>query len=249
MRLKCIGCDALARPIYLCAAHSPHLVDVSLLRLGLHRNPADLQTRLQREIDDVTRAQLESGLRYDAIVLAYGLCGRSTAGLTARDIPVIIPRAHDCITLFLGSRARYDEEHEKQPGTYWYSPDYIERGSQDGKLTALGAMDALNIEEEYDQYVAKYGKDNADYLMEVMGAWHSHYERAAFIDLGVGDSSAVEAKAREEANRRGWRYERVAGDLVLVRRLLDGDWNEDFLTLQPGEKLAMAYDERVICAE
>ena len=48
MRLKCIGCDALARLIYLCAAHSPHLVDLQLFRLGLHRNPADLQRRLQQ---------------------------------------------------------------------------------------------------------------------------------------------------------------------------------------------------------
>ncbi len=249
MRLKCIGCDALARLIYLCAATSPHLVDVTMLRLGLHRNPGDLQARLQREIDAVARERIENGLHYDAIVMAYGLCGKATAGIAARDIPVVLPRAHDCITLFLGSRARYNEQHEKQPGTYWYSPDYIERGSQDGTLTALGAADAFNIESEYDQYVAKYGKDNADYLMEVMGAWRSHYQRAAFIDMGVGDSALVEGQAKDEASRRGWTYERVTGDMLLVRRLLNGDWNEDFLILQPGQKLAMAYDERVICAE
>ncbi len=249
MRFKCIGCDALARLIYLCAATSPHLVDVTMLRLGLHRNPGDLQARLQHEIDAVSRERIESGLRYDAIVMAYGLCGKATAGIAARDIPVVIPRAHDCITLFLGSRARYTEQHEKQPGTYWYSPDYIERGSQDGTLTALGAADAFNIEAEYDQYVAKYGKDNADYLMEVMGAWRSHYQRAAFIDMGVGNSASVEGQAKDEAGRRGWTYERVAGDMVLVRRLLNGDWNEDFLILQPGQKLAMSYDERIICAE
>ena len=133
MRLKCIGCDALARLIYLCAAHSPHLVDVTMLRLGLHRQPADLQVRLQREIDD------SAGQGYQAVVMAYGLCGKATAGITARDVPVVIPRAHDCITLFLGSRARYTQEHEKAPGTYWYSLDYIERGSLDGSLTALGA--------------------------------------------------------------------------------------------------------------
>jgi len=91
MRIKCIGCDALARVIYLCAAQSPHLVDVTLLRLGLHRKPADLQVRLQREIDNVTQERLENGLTYDAIVMVYGLCGRSTAGIVARDIPVIIP--------------------------------------------------------------------------------------------------------------------------------------------------------------
>jgi hypothetical protein len=245
MRLKCIGCDALARVIYLCAAYSPHLVDISLFNLGLHRKPADLEARLQNEIDDTV------GLGYDAIVMVYGLCGRSTAGITARDIPVVIPRAHDCITLFLGSRARYAGQQESQPGTYWYTSDYIERGSQDGNLTALGASaeDGLNIEDVYDEYVTKYGKDNADYLMEIMGAWRSHYQRAAYIDMGVGDGRAVEDKAKDEAARRGWAFERVAGDIVLVRRLLSGDWNEDFLTLRPGQKLVMSYDEDIIRAE
>ena len=65
------------------------------------------------------------GKGYDAVVMVYGLCGRATAGITARDVPVVIPRAHDCITLFLGSRARYSEQHENQPGTYWYSPEII----------------------------------------------------------------------------------------------------------------------------
>ena len=245
MRLKCIGCDALARLIYLCAATSPHLVDVSLYKLGLHRSPENLQERLQAEIDT------QVGQGYDAVVMVYGLCGRATAGITARDVPVIIPRAHDCITLFLGSRSRYTQQHENQPGTYWYSQDYIERGSQDGSLTALGASDAgaLNIEDEYDRYVTKYGKDNADYLMEVMGAWRSHYQRAAFLDMGIGNSQNVEEKARQEAARRGWAFERVPGDLSLIRRLLDGDWKEDFLILQPGQRLGMSYDEDIIRAE
>ena len=250
MRLKCLGCDALARLIYLCAAHSPHLVDVSMFRLGLHRNPADLQERLQQEIDNVSHERTETGRGYDAIVMAYGLCGKATAGITAREIPVVLPRAHDCITLFLGGRARYTEQHQKMPGTYWYVQDYIERGSLDGKKVVLGAMDgAVNVEEMYDEYVAKYGKDNADYLMEVLGGWQAHYQRAAFIDMGISDGSAVEAQAREEAAKHGWAYERIAGDLVLIRRLLNGDWNEDFLVLQPGQRLSMSYDNDIVCAE
>ena len=51
MKLKCIGCDALARVIYFCAAKSPHIVDVTLMQLGLHREPEDLRARLQHEID------------------------------------------------------------------------------------------------------------------------------------------------------------------------------------------------------
>lgn len=246
MRIKCIGCDALARIVYQCAANSPHLVDVSLFKLGLHRTPADLQARLQQEID------ASVGQGYDAIVMVYGLCGKATHGITARDAQVVIPRAHDCITLFLGGRARYTAEHEKAPGTYWYSQDYIERGTQDGTLTALGAAgtdDSWNIENVYDEYVAKYGKDNADYLMEVMGAWRSHYNRAAYIDMGLGGSPDVEQTARSDAERRGWSFERVTGDMALVRRLLNGDWDSDFLVLQPGQKLGMSYDEDVIRAE
>ncbi len=245
MRLKCIACDSLARLVYRCAADSPHLVDLQLFGLGLHQNPADLQRRLQSEID------ASVGQGYDAVVMGYGLCGRATAGITARDVPVVIPRAHDCITLFLGSRARYSEQHEDKPGTYWYAKDYIERGSVDGQLTALGAGTGtgFNIEDEYQRYVEKYGEDNALYLMEAMGAWQSHYQRAGFIDMGIGDTEAVENRAKEDAAKRGWTFERIAGDMVLIRRLLNGDWNEDFLILQPGQKLGMAYDESIICAE
>lgn len=244
MRIKCLGCDALARMIYLSAAQSPHIVDVSLFQLGLHRKPADLQMRLQAEIDAA------QGQGYDAVAMAYGLCGKSTNGLVARDVPVVVPKAHDCITLFLGSRERYEEQHQKAPGTYWYALDYIERGSQGGEKVVLGSSmdDGRSIETVYEEYVAKYGRDNADYLMEVMGAWRSHYERAAFIDLGIGNSQVVEGQAREEAARRGWNFERITGDIVLIRRLLTGDWDKDFVVLQPGQKLGMAYDDEIICA-
>ncbi len=246
MRLKCFGCDALARMVYLAAAQSPHIVDVTLFQLGLHLKPGSLQMRLQAEIDAV------QGQGYDAIIMAYGLCGKATAGLTARDVPLVIPRAHDCITLFLGSRERYTQEHEKSPGTYWYSQDYIERGYQDGQKVVLGAGmedDDRDMDVVFQEYVEKYGKDNADYLMEVMGAWREHYNRAAYIDLNLSQNKTVENQAREEATRRGWNFERVEGDLILIRRLLNGDWNKDFLVLQPGERMGMAYNEDIICAE
>ena len=240
MRLKCLACEVLARPIYLCAAQSPHIVDVQLFQRGLHNNPTDLRARLQDQIDTTV------GAGYDAIVLAYGLCGQATAGLTARDKPVVVPRAHDCITLFLGSRERYQQEFKQHRGTYWYTLDYIERRDDDHSSLALGSGSDVDLTAVYAEYVAKYGQDNADCLMEVMGAWQQHYQRAAFIDLGVGDGAAVETQAQADAARRGWAFERVAGDLVLIRHLLYGDWGRDFLVLEPGQQLTMTYDDEVI---
>ncbi|MCS7222318.1 MAG: DUF1638 domain-containing protein [Anaerolineae bacterium] len=240
MRLRCLACEVLARPLYLCAAYSPHVVDVELFRRGLHNNPSDLRAQLQARIDAT------SGKSYDAIVLAYGLCGQSVAGLVARDIPLVVPRAHDCITIFLGSRARYRQQFEQYPGTYWYNLDYMERSDGTGGSVALGSDASVDPDAVYQEYVEKYGKENADYLMEVMGAWQQHYQRAAFIDMGVGDASKVEAQARAQAERRGWLFDRLAGDLALVRKLLYGEWDDDFLIVPPGQRIQMTYDEQVV---
>jgi hypothetical protein len=86
----------------------------------------------------------------------------------------------------------------------------------------------------YDEYVANYGVDNTDYLMEVMGGWQQHYQRAVYVDMGIGDGAQVEAQARHDAKKNGWTFDRMAGDLVLIRRLPIGDWERDFLVLQPG---------------
>ncbi len=34
--------------------------------------------------------------------------------------------------------------------------------------------------------------------------------------------------------------------MVLIRRLILGDWNEDFLQLAPGESIGMSYDDSVV---
>lgn len=240
MKLYCLACEVLARPLYLSAARSAHIVDIQLIQRGLHNQPANLRSVLQAAVDAASEKA------YDAIVLGYGLCGQATAGLVARKLPLVIPKAHDCITLFLGSRKRYTQEFESNPGTYWYSQDYIERRDGDTLALAMGSGVVDDVRAVYDEYVEKYGQDNADYLMEVMGAWKSHYNRAAFIDLGIGDASAVEAQARDEAGRRGWTFERLLGDTGLMRRLLAGEWNDDFLVIPPGQHVIMTGDESVI---
>jgi hypothetical protein len=243
MRLKCIACDVLARPVYLSAAHSPHIVDVTLARFGLHLTPQKLRQVLQTHIDQADQENV-----YDAVVLAYGLCGKATHNLQAGRLPLVIPRAHDCITLFLGGRERYNREFSACPGTYWYVKDYIERGDSEDVPLSIGAHTSADAEELYAEYVEKYGMDNADFLMETMNAWQSHYERAAFIDMNLGADEDVADRAQSDAQRRGWRFSRLAGDLVLIKRLLEGRWDEDFLILEPGQRVEMIGGDEVIQA-
>lgn len=240
MKIKCMGCEALARLLYHGAAISPHTIDIKLFKLGLHNEPEKLRETLQQEIDETNSTD------YKSIVLAYGLCGKATAGLQAKGAPLVIPKAHDCITLFLGSREKYKAQFENFPSTYWYAVDYIERQESSDNIFVLGADSSLNIEGVYQEYVEKYGKDNAQYLMEVMGAWQANYNRAVFIDMGIGNGKNVENSAKEEAQKRGWTFEKLAGDLILIRRLLFGDWQQDFLIVPPGQKISMTVNDDIM---
>ncbi len=223
-RYIALTCSALARSLYALASTAEAVVTVRLFDQGLHNRPGSLREILQAAIDSIQPDEA------DAILLAYGICGTSTLGLSARHTPLVIPRAHDCVTLYLGSRERYQQEFDTHPGTYWYSADYLER-SKSG--TGLGASSPGMIDTVYDDYVARYGKDNADYLMEVMGEWTKHYTRAVFIDTGQGDTLRYEAVARDEAQRREWLFERKEGSRRLLEMLVNGQWAEDDLLIVP----------------
>jgi len=235
-----LTCEALARSISAAAATSPHTLTIRLFRQGLHNTPKSLHELLQNEIDAVQPGDS------DAILLAYGLCGTATVGLKAHHTPLVIPRAHDCITLYLGSRQRYQEQFNAHPGTYWYSLDYLERNSDDSTV-ALGASTQATLDAAYEEYLQKYGQENADYLMEVMASWQSHYERAVYIHMDYAEDDTFEQRAKEEASRHGWEFERLRGDRRLLNKLVRGNWpDDDFLIVPPGHTLVQSMDLEVI---
>lgn len=243
-RFKALICEVLARQAYYVAAFSPNVIDIELVSKGLHTEPDKLRAFLQGRLDAV-----EAG-RYDAVLLGYGLCSNSIAGISCARATMVVPRAHDCITLYLGSGERYATEFRGTPGTYWFTPDYIERGG-DGDRIPLGAdADSKDLSKTYQEYVSKYGQDNADYLMEVMGAWKQHYKRAAYISTAEMTLPDYQGEVRDLAERRGWEYQCLNGSLVIIRDLLEGRWDEErFLTVAAGQTIAPTYDPRIVSAQ
>jgi hypothetical protein len=77
--------------------------------------------------------------------------------------------------------------------------------------------------------------------MATMGDWFKNYRRLSLIDTGVGPFEEYRRICREEARERNWTYEELAGDTVLMRKLLNGDWNDrDFLVRRRGRRLLRA---------
>ena len=244
LRLHVIACPVFQRELELLAINTKNKITFQHLEMGLHEGSGEnLRTALQSAIDAVPADGC------DAVAIGYGLCNRGVIGLQARTVPVIIPRAHDCIGMLLGSSRSYLAQLEAQPGTYFQSAGWLEHLPA-GEAVRQQMSFGPNITVTREQLAAKYGGENADYLLEQFTKFTQHYGRLAFISTPVPEAAKWEEVAREIARKRGWKFERLPGDLGWLRRLINAEWNErEFLTLKPGKRVGLRTDAQIIGAE
>jgi hypothetical protein len=250
-RYKLISCNVFQRELCAALARQAGLVDPEFMALGLHERPELLRTALQERIDAVSAASDAAAgetsswggaaeKKYDAILLGYGLCGNGLAGLQARSIPLVLPRAHDCCTLLLGSRAAFLEHFGDSLSASWSSAGYIERGTTYFRSSDMGKTVGYGI--EYDELVEKYGEENAAFVWETM---HPVIEEAQlrFIETeetaGLGYAELMRKRAAEE----GKEFVLYKGSSRLLAALIAGGWEaEEFLVVPPGKKIEPSYD-------
>jgi len=236
-RFKLIACGVLHKEIDSIRASVPQ--DVELVEVwleqGLHREPKRLNELVKREII----ATEEQSEHFDAILLGYGLCSYGVEGISSRSYTLVIPRAHDCITLFLGSKERYLDEFSKAPGTYWFTPGFVSGKFQPGMSEKYAGV-YHEYEENYEKYLEKFGDaELARFIIDSQEqAWIKNYSRGAYVNSGLPGGDALKEKAIEFCSQRTWRFEEVTGDMSLLLDLVSGNWDADrFLVIEPGLKL------------
>ena len=123
MRYALVSCRVFQRELLAAIVHSPHTVSPRFLPIEWHDlDRTDFRRRLQAAVK-------EAGEHADAVLLGYGLCGHAIAGLRAGAVPLVLPRAHDCLSLFFGGEARCRAYIDANPGTFFRTAGWLDRGT------------------------------------------------------------------------------------------------------------------------
>jgi hypothetical protein len=231
-----LACSVFEREIALLAGDAAHILETRFYEIALHDRPDELRAKLQAELDEID-ARDDIG----AVVLAYGLCGRGTAGLRAGRHPFVLPRAHDCITVFLGSKEHYAAHQRGCPTCYYYTPGW-------NQARRVPGPDKIAATRE--QLAGKFDEEDIEFLIESEKETWALHDTATYIDLGTADGEPEADYAKQCADHLGWKFERIHGDPTLLRDLLEGRWDDErFQIIRPGEALGHSPDERILRAE
>ena len=237
MLLKLISCNVFQREAAWCLARSPHVIDAEFTELGEHVRSAGLRQIIQGKID----ATEASGKAYDAILLLFGLCGNATIGLSARRTRLVIPRAHDCCTILLGSRAKFSAHFGDAPSTPCSSAGYIERGNYFLRTSDDGAPE-VQVGDAFKALVEKYGEEDAKYIWTEMHPDHGN-DQAVFIDLPQTSHLGYAEQFQARAAAAGKQAVHLPGDIRLIENLLLGNWDaKEYLIVPPAAAIEGVYD-------
>lgn len=189
----------------------PDDISFEVLDFGLHLRPEGLRKVLQEKIDETSSSA-------DVLLLGYGLCSMAVVGLQAKAAHLVIPRVDDCIAIFLGSCAAYKKQAKQEPGTYYLTKGWIEAGD-----TPF---------EEHKLLIEKYGEEKAK---RMTGLMLKNYKRLAFINTGQYEIERYQAYARKTAEQFNLRFEEIEGSPALVKKMVFGPWDNEFVVVEPGQ--------------
>lgn len=179
---------------------------------GLHSKPENLKKFVQKTVDRFDDV--------DYILLGYGLCGTGLAGISSKKSTLIFPQYHDCIAIMLGSNERYKANLSEEMGALFYTK---------GWMRYLKPIEAF-----YEDIIPRLGEKKAARCSELI---LKSYKRIAMIETGAYDSEALFKEIEKQAEFFNLETCRMEGTVDVLRKLVQGKWDENFQIVPPGKEI------------
>lgn len=228
-----LACDVFQDELEHFASLEPSSASMRYLEMGLHDQPDRLRSSVQATIDEIA-----ANPNITHIALAYGRCGNGLLGVYSERCHLVLPQAHDCVSILLGGPARHDAVLKENPGTYFYSPGWV-RGKR-----VPGPDREKHLRE---LYADRYGEDEEmmEELVDADRETFSHHNCAAYVS--IIDRPEAKNYCQQCASHLGWRYRECAGDPSFLQDLVSGRWNSRrFLIVPPGKQIGADSNGKLI---
>jgi len=212
MKTVVIACSTIKDELNLVMSEIKNDFPIVWIESGLHIKPGSLKKQLQEELDKL--------FNVDQALLAFGYCSNSLIGLTPPSYRMIFPRADDCISLLLGSDQKR-QELTNEKGTYFLTKGWLNY--------------ERNIWGEYLQTLKRYGKEKTDMIYKTM---LNNYQRLGIIETGAYELETFLEQSKIIAETLDLTPQVIPGTLRYLKKLITGPWDEEFIIINPGEKVS-----------
>ncbi|HOL16645.1 MAG TPA: DUF1638 domain-containing protein [Bacillota bacterium] len=214
MKAIALACETIADEVRLAAQQTSSRLPLYWVESGMHNYPDKLRKHLQSEIDRIDNV--------DYTLLLFGYCGNSLLGLVSHKSRLVIPRVDDCISLLLGGNERRNALNREAMGYF---------------LTRGWLSHENNLWNEYNYCVKKYGPERTRQIYHVM---LHNYKKLNVIETGAYNLEALLPLTGEIARELALEHAVVEGTLDLLCRALRGDWDEQFVIIEPGCEVTLS---------
>lgn len=169
-----------------------------------------------RELHEMLQQEINQHQDCDEILLTYGLCGLATEGLVSESTRLILPRFHDCIHQLMENKVDVDSLY----------------------LTRCWTLDEKSILKQCENVLREYGTEVGK---EILDCIYGSYQWITIIDTDSYDLAPVMLNAKKAAEMLNLSVRKISSKVFVIEKLLQGEWDEDFIILQPGEAMKKEY--------
>lgn len=183
-----------------------------------HRDPKEMREHIIEKLDNLPEGT-------DTVLVCMGYCGGSWEGVAKNSCRIVLPRIDDCVSLVmqLTDEPKSNLKEEKH---------FYVRDKDPSKESIKAIFEHMANAQDLDQETTeKYHKH-----------WQDMYEEIDIIDTPINDARSQEYfdKVKVDADWLDARLEYVMGGTHMIEKLIKGDWDDQFLVLEPGEPATKA---------